>query len=91
MAEQRRPRMDGYGRPLPMLVEVRQDYYGDKVANKAQRERLYALLEEQWQVLLRQGMYGELVIHAHIMDGILQDQTAVSVTRQIRLRKDDGT
>lgn len=88
MAESRRARLDAYGRPYPNLVEVRQDYYGDKVANKAQRERLYALLEEQWQVLLRQGMYGELVIHAVVSDGILQDQTAVSVTRQIRLKKE---
>lgn len=89
MAEQRRSRLDAYGRPYPQLVEVRQDYIGDQVVNTAQRERLYALLEEQWQVLLRRGIYGELVVRCVIIDGMMQDQTSVSVTRQIRPQREE--
>jgi hypothetical protein len=89
MAEKSRSKLDAYGRPLPHLVEVRQDYYGDRLTNQAQRQQLLALLEEQWQVLLRQGIYGELTVTIRIVDGIIQDQSGVSVTRHIRLPKEE--
>jgi hypothetical protein len=90
MAEKSRSRLDAYGRPLAKLVEVRQDYYGHRLTNQAQRQQLLALLEEQWQVLLRKGIYGELSITVRIVDGIIQDQSGVSVTRHIRVPKEDA-
>lgn len=83
-----RRKLDSFGRPLPSLVEVRQDYLGNHSPNQVQRERLAALIDEQWQLLLRRGFFGELAIVVTIVDGVLQDQTHVSVTRQLRSRKE---
>jgi hypothetical protein len=87
MADARRSR-DAYGKPLPSLVEVTQQYFGDHLTNRSQRERLYALLEEQWQVLLRRGIHGQLTITVTIHDGMIQDQSSVTLTRQIRAPKE---
>jgi hypothetical protein len=46
------------------------------------------MLEAQWQMLLWQGIFGELTMRCVIVDGALQGQSSVSITRQIRTPKE---
>jgi hypothetical protein len=84
------PRRDSYGAPLPALSDARREVLYQKAFNALQRRRVLALLEEQYQALLRRDVDADVSVSFHVREGMLQAEVRVQVVRQYRFTKDEA-
>lgn len=68
--DQRRPRRDAYGKPLPHLLEPaqRRDLH-DTPVNRQQQQLIERLLQEEYDALLVHGIYAEVTLTFTVRDG----------------------
>jgi hypothetical protein len=93
VAGPRPQRHDSYGRPLPSLAEAaRQADTSERVSNVEQRERLLELLrttmDEHYPYLLRRNVTAEVTIRFKVVQGVIQDDLYLSITRKYREGED---
>lgn len=79
-----RQRLDGYGKPLPTLADVRQQSLRQSPTNQRQQGWLWALLEEQYDALLCRGSFAEVTLTFRVEDGTLSGEVDVRITRHHR-------
>lgn len=79
-----RQRLDGYGRPLPMLADAREQSLRHTAINDRQQAWLWALLEEQYDALLCRGSFAEVILTFRVENGTLSGEVDVSITRHHR-------
>jgi hypothetical protein len=70
MADLHRPRLDGYGRPLPRLLDPDTRARGGEM-NRQQQQLIDRLLQEEYDALLVQGVYAEVTLSFVVKDGVL--------------------
>ena len=75
------PRRDAYGRPLPELVDARQELLRDHPQNRARERFLRECLDEWLGHLLRRDVWGDVAVRFRLEDGVLQREMTISVTR----------
>jgi len=76
-----RPRLDGYGAPLPALTDARQQSLRTSATNQEQLAWLWTLLEEEYAAILCRGAFADVTLTFHVKDGSVQGEVDVSVTR----------
>ena len=82
MAQPRR--YDGYGQPLPELTDARREVLRETNFNQQQRGELFRRLEEQFDTLLRRGIWADVLIQFRVENGRIQPDLRVGVTRLYR-------
>lgn len=83
-------RRDSYGAPVPALSEARREVLYQKAFNALQRRRVLALLEEQYQALLRRDVDADVSVSFRVRQGMLEADVRVSVVRQYRFNKEEA-
>jgi hypothetical protein len=90
MADQRRPLRDGYGRPLPHLVEMpHAGTLHTTPMNRHLQRYIEQLLQEEYDALLIHGMYAEVTLIFTVKDGSLGMDVDVIRRRQRRRSEEE--
>jgi hypothetical protein len=88
MADQRRPRYDGYGRPLPHLIESVTRERGGEM-NRQQQVLIERLLQDEYDALLMQGMHAEVTLTFVVKDGVIATDVYVLRCQQHRAGEEE--
>jgi hypothetical protein len=83
MADTGRRRLDGYGRPLPHLLERPVRERGGEM-NRQQQHLIEQLLQEEYDALLMQGMHAEVTLTFVVKDGVIASDVYVLRCQQHR-------
>lgn len=82
--DQRRPRRDGYGRPLPHLIEPQPRDLHDTPVNRQQQALIERLLQEEYAALLTHGIYAEVTLTFTVRDGSIETNVYIIRCQQHR-------
>lgn len=89
--DQRRPRRDAYGKPLPHLLEPAQPRaLHTSPMNRQQQQLIERLLQEEYDALLVRGMYAEVTLTFVVKDGCIATDVYVLRCQQHRSGEEGG-
>jgi hypothetical protein len=87
-----RPRLDRYGKPLPVLVDASKEDLSATPVNVAERKRmiehLIAVVDLHTPHLLRRDVTAELTVSFRIVRGTMQDDVTVVVAHRSHRHKE---
>jgi hypothetical protein len=89
MADQRRPRYDGYGRPLPHLIESVTRERGGEM-NRQQQQLIERLLHREYDALLGHESYAEVTLIFVVKGGVIAADVYLLRCEQHRAGEEDG-
>ena len=89
MADMGRRRLDGYGRPLPRLIDPSERARGGEM-NRRQQQLIDQLLQDEYDALLVQGSYAEVTLTFMVKDGCIATDVYVVRCRQRRTQEEEG-
>jgi hypothetical protein len=87
MANMGRRRLDGYGRPLPHLV----DAPPRDSQNRQQQHLIERLLAEEYAALLVHGMYAEVTLTFEVSNGMIGTDVYVVRCQQHRMGEESSS
>jgi hypothetical protein len=90
VGESRRPLRDGYGRPLPHLVEASPRDLRVTPMNRQLQRYIERLLQEEYDALLVHGIYAEVTLTFTVKDGSLGMDVDVVRRRQRRRSEEEA-
>ena len=76
-----RHRLDRYGRPLPGLTPASRQSLVQSPHNVTMRQYVLTLLEQDYAALFTRGVYAEVTLTFHLVDGTMQADVELSVRR----------
>jgi hypothetical protein len=79
-----RVRYDAYGKPIPALVDARQESLYDAPVNQERRHLLHTMLDEELLRVLRRDVNADVTLHCAVTAGVIQIKLSVGALRHDR-------